>query len=59
MVPLRLVAPGDIIIIACFELIPESSVVKHHPRLVFVDSKNRILPSRREVAGPKQPPVAV
>jgi aspartate 1-decarboxylase len=49
----RLVAPGDIIIIACFEFVPESAVSTHKPRLVFVDADNRILPTRQEVPGPQ------
>jgi aspartate 1-decarboxylase len=49
----RLVTPGDIIIIACFELVPESRVATHEPKLVFVDEHNRQLPTRKEVAGPK------
>lgn len=52
----RLVSPGDLIIIAAFELVPESKVAAHKPRLVFVDSKNRMLPSRAEVPGPKRAP---
>jgi len=49
----RLVTPGDIIIIACFELVPESRVAAHEPKLVFVDAENRQLPTRKEVPGPK------
>lgn len=52
----RLVAPGDLIIVACFELVPEAKVASHKPRLVFVDEKNRILPSRAEVPGPQVAP---
>ncbi len=52
----RLVAPGDLIIIACFELVPEAKAATHQPRLVFVDAKNRMLPSRPEVPGPKRAP---
>ena len=50
----RLVSPGDIIIVACFELVPESKVAAHQPRLVFVDEANRILPTRKEVPGPRR-----
>ena len=49
----RLVSPGDIIIIACFELVPESKVAAHEPRLVFVDERNKQLPTRKEVPGPR------
>jgi aspartate 1-decarboxylase len=49
----RLVTPGDIIIIACFELVPESRAQSHVPRLVFVDEQNRQLPTRKEIPGPR------
>lgn len=51
----RLVSPGDLIIIAAFELVPESRVASHKPKLVFVDAQNRFLESRAEVAGPRLP----
>jgi aspartate 1-decarboxylase len=50
----RLVAPGDIIIIAAFMLIPESKIATHKPKIVFVDSNNRFKETRPEVAGPKR-----
>ena len=50
----RLVSPGDVVIVACFELIPEGRVAGHAPRLVFVDPKNKLLPSRSEVPGPQR-----
>jgi aspartate 1-decarboxylase len=49
----RLVTPGDIIIIACFELVPESRAHSHVPKLVFVDELNRQLPTRKEIPGPR------
>jgi aspartate 1-decarboxylase len=48
----RLVAPGDIIIIACFIMIPESKLPGFRPRVVFVEADNSMLPGRKEVAGP-------
>lgn len=51
----HLVKPGDLVIIACFEHIPESQVAEHRPRLVFVDSQNRQQPSRKELPGPLRP----
>lgn len=49
----RLVTPGDIIIIAAFDLVPESRVASHKPTLVFVDQHNRVKEFRPEVAGPQ------
>jgi aspartate 1-decarboxylase len=52
----HLVRPGDIIIIATFgfltETTPEMRVPE--PKVVFVDEKNRITYTGREIAGPKR-----
>ncbi|MCU0711468.1 MAG: aspartate 1-decarboxylase [Pirellula sp.] len=52
----HLVRPGDIIIIATFgfltETTPEMRVPE--PKVVFVDDKNRITYTGREIAGPKR-----
>lgn len=52
----HLVRPGDIIIIATFgfltETAPEMRVPE--PKVVFVDEKNRITYTGREIAGPKR-----
>jgi aspartate 1-decarboxylase len=52
----HLVTPGDIIIIAAFQMIPESRMPGYEPKVVFVDSKNQIKELRPEVAGPKTAP---
>ena len=47
----RLVAPKDVIIIASFINLDNEAALKHEPKLVFVDEKNRMLPTRSEEAG--------
>ncbi len=47
----RMVAPRDLVIIASFVNMENAEALKHEPKLVFVDDKNRILPTRKEVAG--------
>jgi len=47
----RLVAPKDLIIIASFANMDNQAALKHEPKLVFVDEKNRMLPTRKEEAG--------
>jgi aspartate 1-decarboxylase len=47
----RLVAPHDLVIIAVFVSMTEEEALKHEPKLVFVDEKNRMLPTRKEHAG--------
>jgi aspartate 1-decarboxylase len=47
----RLVAPKDVIIIASFVNMSNEAALKHEPKLVFVDGKNRMLPTRAEEAG--------
>ena len=47
----RLVAPKDMIIIASFVNMDAEEAKKHEPKLVFVDGKNRMLPTRAEEAG--------
>jgi aspartate 1-decarboxylase len=47
----RLVAPKDVIIIASFVNMSNQAAIKHEPKLVFVDGKNRMLPTRAEEAG--------
>ncbi len=54
----RLVAPGDLVIIAAFSLVPESQVARHRPTLIFVDAQNRFSESRGELAGPQLAEVA-
>lgn len=52
----HLIKPGDIVIIACFQYLAENDLVDFEPRLVFVDSNNRPLPTRPEIPGPQKPP---
>jgi len=47
----RLVAPKDLVIIASFVNMENAAALRHEPKLVFVDDQNRMLPSRKEVAG--------
>ena len=47
----RLVAPQDLVIIASFVSMSDAEALAHEPKLVFVDDKNRMLDTRKEVAG--------
>ena len=50
----RLVAPGDLVIIASFVSLDEQEARRHEPKLVFVDERNRMVPTRKEKAGQAQ-----
>jgi aspartate 1-decarboxylase len=47
----RMVSPRDLVIIASFVGMKNNEALSHEPKLVFVDEKNRMLPTRSEVAG--------
>ncbi|MDD2850756.1 MAG: aspartate 1-decarboxylase [Desulfuromonadaceae bacterium] len=47
----RLMAPQDLVIIASFVTMDNAEAIQHKPKLVFVDDKNRMLPTRAEEAG--------
>lgn len=47
----RMVAPKDLVIIASFVNMDNKEALQHEPKLVFVDEQNRMLASRKEVAG--------
>lgn len=47
----RLVAPQDLVIIASFVNMSNAEALAHEPKLVFVDERNRMLETRKEVAG--------
>jgi aspartate 1-decarboxylase len=47
----RMVAPQDLVIIASFVSMSNAEALAHEPKLVFVDEKNRMLQTRKEVAG--------
>jgi aspartate 1-decarboxylase len=47
----RLVATGDLVIIASFVSLDDQEARKHEPKLVFVDERNRMVPTRKEKAG--------
>ncbi|WP_306533463.1 aspartate 1-decarboxylase [Geobacter sp.] len=47
----RLVAPKDLVIIASFVNMDNKEALNHEPKLVFVDDQNRMLSTRKEVAG--------
>lgn len=49
----RLVASGDILIIASFGYFNEAEAHKLEPKVVFVDARNKIRAKRPEVPGPK------
>ncbi len=49
----RLVAPGDLVIIASFAEMEEERARKHEPINVFVDGNNRVKTLRKEIAGPR------
>ena len=47
----RMVAPKDLVIIACFVTMGNTEALRHVPKLVFVDERNRMLPTRHELPG--------
>ena len=47
----RMVAPKDLVIIASFVALSNAEALVHEPKLVFVDDQNRMLDTRKEVAG--------
>ena len=47
----RMVAPKDLVIIASFVNMKNEEALLHEPKLVFVDDQNRMLQTRKEVAG--------
>ena len=47
----RMVAPKDLVIIASFVNMDDAEARCYEPKLVFVDEKNRMLPTRREIPG--------
>lgn len=49
----RLVQPGDLVIIASFGYYEESALAKYEPKVVFVDSLNKSIGSRKEIPGPQ------
>lgn len=48
-------SPGDLVIIASWAELEESRVRDHQPRVVHVDSNNRIIGTWQEVPGPSRP----
>ena len=48
----HLVSPGDLVIIAAFGEMDDAEARSHVPRVVFVDSENRMVESRAEIPGP-------
>jgi aspartate 1-decarboxylase len=47
----RLVAPRDLVIVASFVSMDANEARAHEPKLVFVDERNGIIPTRKEKAG--------
>ena len=48
-------SPGDVVMIASWVELEESKVQHHQPRVVRVDSSNRITGTEQEIPGPSQP----
>lgn len=44
----RLVCQGDMVIILTYNAVPESEAASLHPRIVYVDAKNRIKNQKKE-----------
>ncbi|HET9233996.1 MAG TPA: aspartate 1-decarboxylase [Candidatus Eisenbacteria bacterium] len=55
----HLTRPGDLIIIAAFGEMDEEAARRHAPRIVRVDSQNRIVDVTPEIPGPRTPLPAV
>ena len=55
----HLTRPGDLIIIAAFGELDEEAARRHAPRIVRVDSQNRIVDVTPEIPGPRTPLPAV
>lgn len=55
----RLVAPKDLVIIASFVNMENKAALEYEPKLVFVDEKNRMLPTRKEEAGQAKLKIAI
>jgi len=51
----HLTQPGDLVIIAAFGEMTEEEALRHHPRIVRVDARNRIVDVSPEVPGPRTP----
>lgn len=51
---MHLVRPGDVIIIATYNLVDGARPVSVEPKVVFVDAENRILRVGQEIAGPRR-----
>ncbi len=47
----RMVAAKDLVIIASFVGMDDAEAASHEPRLVFVDERNRLIPTRKELPG--------
>ncbi|MFI1395460.1 aspartate 1-decarboxylase [Streptomyces sp. NPDC020681] len=48
----RLVSPGDLVIIIGYGMLHDSELESHRPRVVFVDSENRITGTGADLAEP-------
>jgi aspartate 1-decarboxylase len=47
----RMVAPKDLVIIASFVGMDDAEALVHEPMLVFVDERNHLIPTRKEIPG--------
>jgi len=48
----HLVRPGDLVIVATYTVMDEIAAREHRPRVILVDSANRIRQLTQEIAGP-------
>lgn len=53
----HLIYPGDRIIIAAFAFVTHDQLSSHQPRIVFVDSANRVTRTGAEIPGPQVRPL--
>lgn len=49
----RLVQPGDVLIIACYNYYSPEEIASHEPKVVFVNSHNQSIGISKEIAGPR------
>jgi len=50
----RLVQPGDLVIVISYGQFDEEEARRHRPRVVFVDSRNRMVPEGRAPRGARR-----
>jgi aspartate 1-decarboxylase len=53
----HLMKPGDTVILATFGDMDDDEARTYEPKVVLVDSENRIVEQRAEIPGPRMPPL--